>query len=58
MFDFSEVAGDVSFAELIEFPRVVFFWSTRYFSNYSDFRRSPEMIALFVELVGFEIQTS
>ena len=55
LFDFSEVTEDVSFAELIEFPRVVFFGSTRFFSNYSDFRRSPKMIALFVELVGFQI---
>ena len=31
MFDFSEVTEDFSFAELVEFPRVVFFGSTRFF---------------------------
>ena len=28
LFDFSEVTEDVSFAELVEFPRVAFFGST------------------------------
>ena len=53
LFDFSKVAEDVSFAELIEFPRVVFSREYSIFLNYSDFRRSPKMIVLFVELVGF-----
>ena len=31
LFDFSEVTEDVSFAELTEFPRVVFYGNTRFF---------------------------
>ena len=49
MFDFSEVTEDVSFAELVEFPRVVFFGSTRFFRIVQTFAGSPKMIVLFVE---------
>ena len=51
LFDFSEVTEDVSFAELVEFPRVAFFGSVhRYsiFSNNADFRSSPKIIILYL----------